>query len=350
MLRILCLLAAFSIASFAGCPADELASVEHDNVCIDLAPDGKSVVFSSARGDLFLFDLATRRVERLTDTADVESCPSFSPDGLAITFAASKSRSAPCSVFVMQLATRGVTQVTEGQAKHDYLPRYTPDGAGIVFARAHRQRNGSLGGLVWDTWDVYSVKLDGTKATRVTQQGYYQLFRIVPKVDGSFIFAADTLSDGPSAALYSVSASERPRLIYPAGSIASRDVNAWASDPMLSSDEKLTVFTSDRQKAFWYDVCVMSGENEPRGLVGMQSRYNRYPDFFPDANRIIFLSGNQFNGGNRPVYSLWEVSLTGQASELAPHTLFTYPEQWLNKDAAERQHAPEPAAGARGNG
>ena len=40
-----------------GCPRSDISLTEHGNVCIDLAPEGNTVVFSSADGDLYLFDL-----------------------------------------------------------------------------------------------------------------------------------------------------------------------------------------------------------------------------------------------------------------------------------------------------
>ena len=77
-----------------GCPSVENAGVEHNNVCIDLSPDGKTLVFSSADGDLYLYDIATSTATRLTETDRIESYPSFSPDGKRIAFAATENDSA----------------------------------------------------------------------------------------------------------------------------------------------------------------------------------------------------------------------------------------------------------------
>ncbi len=45
-------------------------AIEHGNVAFDISPDGKQIVFSAADGDLYLFNLETRDVRRLTSTKD----------------------------------------------------------------------------------------------------------------------------------------------------------------------------------------------------------------------------------------------------------------------------------------
>ncbi len=49
-----------------GCSA---GAVEHGNVAFDVSPGGKGVVFSAADGDLYLFHLESRHVDRLTKSS-----------------------------------------------------------------------------------------------------------------------------------------------------------------------------------------------------------------------------------------------------------------------------------------
>ncbi|MHC2065921.1 hypothetical protein ACYFX5_00475 [Bremerella sp. T1] len=327
------------VSSFliAGCFVGKNAGVEHLNVSIDLSPDGKTLVFSSADGDLFLFDIRTSIATRLTDTQRIESHPSFSPDGKQIVFAAKESVSAASQIFVLDVEDQSIVELTGSDDRSDLLPRFTPDGKRIVFARAYQHRPYSLGGWRWDMWDVCSIAADGSDPTRLTNEGYYQLFRIVPRSDGTLIYAADTLSSGKNipAALYTITPGSVPVRIVPERGIPNSNVHAWAIDPMVSPDEKATVFCSDRTKPFWYDVCIKTDDSESKCLVGSKSRSNRYPDFFPDGKRIVFLAGTDVNAGNRSIYSLWEVSLTGQSKELASSDLFTNPTNWLGPEKAE---------------
>ncbi|MCA9029945.1 MAG: PD40 domain-containing protein [Planctomycetaceae bacterium] len=325
-----------------GCPSSQNADVEHDNVCMDLSPDGNTLVFSAADGDLYLFDIANSVATRLIETKRIESSPSFSPDGRQVVFAATESSTAPSHLYVLQLDDHSITEVTADDERSDVLPRFTPDGKRIVFARAYRNRPYSLGGWTWDMWDVCSINADGTGMTRLTEEGYYQIYRVVPRTNEEFVYAADPMELEIPAVLYTVSAYHEPSQLIPEPGTSNANVNAWASDPMISPDGKTLTYCSDRSIPFLYDVCVETGEGESTGLVGTKSGYNRYPDFFPDGQRLVFLAGNKFNSGNRPIYSLWEVSLSGETKELATSDLFTNPTNWLTPKGSRQSAAPKP--------
>ncbi len=318
-----------------GCPSMLRTTVEHRNVSIDLSPDGKTLVFSSADGDLFLLDMGQLAVTRLTDTDRIESYPSFSPDGKQIVFASHEGGTSPSRIDVLTLEDHTVRTVTDSKDHSDMLPRFTPDGSQIVFARAYEHRPYSMGGWKWDDWDVCRVHGDGGDVQRLTEQAYYQLYRIVPRTSDQFVYAADSLGLNTPAALYEVSTEGQPSQLIPRPGKSNTDVNAWASDPMLAPDGTTLTFCSDRTKPFFYDVCVKPADGPAKGLVGTKSRYNRLPDFFPDGKRIVFLAGTQFNAGNRALYSLWEVTLSGQTREIASSDLFTRPTIWSPPKPAE---------------
>ena len=301
-----------------GCDVD---GVEHGNVSIDLSPDGTTVAFSSADGDLFLFDLKSKQVTQLTKTDEIESVPAFSPDGNSIIYSASKTSSTHGNIFLLDLSTMQTVQLTKQTEQSDYLPRFSPDGKTVVFARAYRNRAYSMVGTIWDNWDVCQMDANGKNAKRLTNETYYQMNRLIPKKNNSIVYSA-----GMKATIYSISQNETIQNIFPRENTATNnDVNAWGSDIMISPDESQMVFASDRSKSFWYDVCVSTDGETVTGLIGQNSRYNRYPDFFPDGKRIVFMAGTKFGNGNRPIFSLWEVSINGKSRELASDQLFTNP-------------------------
>ncbi len=136
-------------------------------------------------------------------------------------------------------------------------------------------------------------------------------------------------------AIYQLVGDQRPMVKIPSDDEKRPEIHAWASDPNVSDDGKRMVFTSDRKRRSWYDICVQDEAGDTRCLVGNKSRYNRFPDFFPDGKRIIFLAGNQFNLHGRAVYSLWTVEFDGTVTELADSSLFTNPENWISERTAE---------------
>ena len=98
------------------------------------------VVWSSNRTgnhELYLLDLRTRSVRRLTNTPQVEFFSRFSPDGRRILFARSQrdyvSPRDPTAwdVFVMNVDGTGEQRL----ARNGYSPQWTPAGDGIVFLR-----------------------------------------------------------------------------------------------------------------------------------------------------------------------------------------------------------------------
>lgn len=325
-----------------GCVADEYDDVNHANVCIDLSPDGKTAIFSSANGDLYLFDLQTETTTRLTSTERIESCPSFSPDGRRVVFGAAEDETTPSRIFVLELPGLAVSQLTASEGQSDSAPHFTPDGAEIVFSRAFRHRQYGMGGWTWDQYEVCRMPADGSSVSQLTHEEYYQLSRIVPHTDGTLFYAAFASTNGPQAVLYALVPGETAKQVIPRPGENYESVHVWASDPMLSHDQKQLVFCSDRQKPFRYDIVVTddSGGNA-RVLVGPESWHNRFPDFFPDDERVLFLAGTKFNSKSRPIYSLWEASLAGQTRQIAPPELFTDPDRWVKPHGVILSDAPK---------
>ncbi len=98
------------------------------------------VVWSSNRTgnhELYLLDLRTRSVRRLTNTPQVEFFSRFSPDGRRILFARSQrdyvSPRDPTAwdVFVMNVDGTGERRL----ARNGYSPQWTPAGDAIIFLR-----------------------------------------------------------------------------------------------------------------------------------------------------------------------------------------------------------------------
>jgi len=131
------------------------------------SPDGTKIAFtrymdktkSQTSGELFLMNADGTDPQRLTHNNVSDIIPSWSPDGTQIAF--TSSRSGHWEVYIIDVATRGVTQITSrGRDGPSASPDWSPDGRQIVFDRFLK-----IPGISPKT--VYVMDADGQHQRRV---------------------------------------------------------------------------------------------------------------------------------------------------------------------------------------
>jgi hypothetical protein len=93
------------------------------------------VIFASDRSgnfDLYVMEMLTRQVSQLTEDADDDRWPGWSPDGSQIVFVS--DRAGNDDLYVMDASGQNVVQLTTDGAMDRY-PAWSPDGSRIAFAR-----------------------------------------------------------------------------------------------------------------------------------------------------------------------------------------------------------------------
>ena len=121
------------------------------------SPDGKYILFTTDRHkkyDLYLIELATGKLTRLTPLTTNEWNGRWSPDGSKIAFVS--DRFGQPDLFVMNINGTGIKRLTTSKAR-DSEPAWSPDGTQLVFVS---DRTGYT--------DLWIINADGTGLHQLT--------------------------------------------------------------------------------------------------------------------------------------------------------------------------------------
>lgn len=123
------------------CVLDEVAREED----VAISPDGSKIAYSRRvpgnPQELWLYDIATGKREKLTSETRWALCPAWSPDSQRLAYASNSGGN--FDIYIVELATRSIARLTTDDG-FDSFPVWSPDGRGIAFV------SNRLGGLqVW---------------------------------------------------------------------------------------------------------------------------------------------------------------------------------------------------------
>ena len=131
------------------------------NTLPDCSPDGTAVVFTGNRGlgwHIYRLDLKTRKITKLTNKRG--NCrPRFSPDGRWVAFVSeSKGKT---DVFLMRPDGSRIHSLTKDPGHWEYYPTWSRDGKRVYFSKSVKHR-----GAPWHLW---VINADGTRAFQLTR-------------------------------------------------------------------------------------------------------------------------------------------------------------------------------------
>jgi TolB protein len=115
-------------------PLTRLTYGPWDDINPAISPDGQTVAFSSNRNgywDLYLLNLASGGISRLTDTLTYEAAPSWSPDNKWLAYEAYLNDNLEIEIQSLEILTDTI-RLTENPAA-DFSPAWSPKGRQIAF-------------------------------------------------------------------------------------------------------------------------------------------------------------------------------------------------------------------------
>jgi len=123
----------------------------------DLSPDGRYLVYESDDdGDLELYlrDLETDAVRRITDNEEPDWSPSWSPDGRFVAFASVSDENV--DIYTVDIDSLEVLRLTSHEGD-DINASWGTDG--LIYFNSNRT----------DDWEIYTIQPDGSQLQQLTQ-------------------------------------------------------------------------------------------------------------------------------------------------------------------------------------
>ena len=249
------------------------------------------IVFSSDRDDPYQdFDIYTVRpdgsgLRQLIDAPGYDVSPEWSPDGSKIAFVS--NRDGDFDIYVMDLATGEVSRLTDddpaipAKLRKDHSPAFSPNGKKIAFSST-RDKSDADG----NTEDVYVMNTDGSEVTRLTDtEDYVRQYEVSWSPDGARLLLERRSSSRSDIGILNADGSGWSSPFPPTPFIDE------GSPDWSPSGEKI-VFTRDTEDPDRYttrDVWKVNPDGSGlKQLTNTPNVYESYPDWSPDGRRIAF--------------------------------------------------------------
>lgn len=252
----------------------------------------------------------------------------FSPDGRRLVFQSSRE-GVPCDqIFTINIDGTGERRVSNGKGRTT-CGYFGPSGGDIVFASTHETggacppKPSYARGYVWpvyDGYEIYRTKADGTGLTRLTNSpGYDAESTIAP--DGLITFTS--VRDGDME-IYSMKAdgSDVRRLTHRPGPDGG-PFFSWDGERIafrgrqLGAGPEMNDYRALLQQALWrpteLELFVMDRDGRNTRQVTTLGGANFAPSWHPDGKRLIFASNVDDPKGRN--FDLYLINLDGTGLE-----------------------------------
>ena len=259
------------------------------------------IAFVSRRdgnAEIYVMDADGENQRRLTQNADADYQPSWSPDGKRIVFCSDRDGHPDrvpgwftCEIYVMD-ADGGNQQNLTNHPSDDRSPSWSPDGTRIAFqSYRDNDRNHNI--------EIYVMDADGENQQRLTNNLIEDEDPAWSPDGGRIVFSSAREghvidADGNTTdEIYVMDADggNQRRL-------TENRNNDW--DPVWSPDGKRIAFASDRKGNFdEFDIYVMDADGGNQQKLTNIRGWDSSPSWSPEGERIAFMSERD---GNTEIY------------------------------------------------
>lgn len=286
----------------------------------------------------------------------------WSPDGRELSFQSTRPPYECDQIFRMSVADPAKSTLVSTGVGRTTCAHFTSDGERILFSSTHLESEACppvpdfSQGYVWplyDSFDIFSARSDGSDLVRVTDSGFYDAEATVCATDGSVVFTSTRDGD---LELYKMDADggNVRRLTsapgYDGGAFFSADCSkiVWrASRPEegeeLADYQRLLADNMVRPSKL--EIFVSDGEGKNVRQVTDLGAASFAPFFFPSGDRILFSTNHGDSSGRE--FDIWAIDVDGSNLERITHMpgfdgfpIFSPDGEWLAFSSNRNQGKP----------